>query len=128
MARSTVDEVERKIITLIEKAGDKGLIQRELWSILGLDSRSGARIISRLEKRGIVERERTIYKGKLTYLVKVAKRYREKKYVSPLLKEIPCFSCENLFRCGEGGEHDPAKCEKLSRWLEERALGNKEGS
>lgn len=120
MARSTIDEVERKIINIVEKAGEKGLIQRELWNMLGLDSRSGARIISRLEKRGIVERERTVYKGKLTYLVRVAKKYRERRYISPLLKDIPCFSCENLFRCGEGGEHDPAKCEKLSRWLQEK--------
>ncbi|RLE82669.1 MAG: transcription factor TFIIIC [Thermoprotei archaeon] len=115
------DIIERKILRVLEEAGDEGVVQRELWDIIGVDSRSGARIVARLEKMGLVERERIMYKGKATYILRVPKRVKEGVRIPAELREVPCFSCQYLDICGEGGSVNPERCIKLLRWLEKKA-------
>ncbi len=116
--------IERKILEVVRESGKKGILQREIWKILGLDSRNGARIIRRLEQQGFVTRDTVTYKGRKTYMV-----FATKKALTPLkipdeVKEIPCFSCEKLERCGEGAGINPITCKKLNNWLKEKIRGN----
>ncbi|RLE63869.1 MAG: transcription factor TFIIIC, partial [Thermoprotei archaeon] len=46
--RRRLSDLEKRIIEILETAGDEGLLQRELWNILGIDSRSGMRVVARL--------------------------------------------------------------------------------
>jgi len=110
--------IERKILRALEKAGEKGVIQRELWGMLGVDSRSGARIVARLERMGLVKRKRIMYKGKATYLLKIHEEAKIEMKILEEIKEIPCFTCQYLDICGEGGSVTPEKCMKLLQWLE----------
>ncbi len=108
--------IERKIIDLVRKAGEKGVIQRELWKELGIDSRRGIRIIRRLEQQGIIKREELYYRGRKTYILKPAIMMKAKVVLKPILDEIPCFYCPFLLKCGSG-EINPIQCEKLNEWL-----------
>lgn len=62
-----LDEDEKRAMRLIESEG--GVPQSELWKKLDVSSREGSRIASRLEDRGMVEREEVVYEGNRTYMV-----------------------------------------------------------
>ena len=59
--------LERKAYEIIRKSGKNGILQSELWRILGVDSREGSRIALRLLKKGLIEREPVVHNGKRTY-------------------------------------------------------------
>ena len=106
---------EKKLIELIKKAGKDGILQRDLLKKLNIDSRKGSRILSSIERKGLITRKKISYRGKRTYLITIRKSIRTK--IPEILKEIPCFSCPYLNRCGEGGSPDPRNCRILEEWL-----------
>jgi len=71
-----LSDLEKRIIEVLESVGEEGVIQRELWNLLGVDSRSGMRVVARLERRGLLTRKRIYHKGKATYLLKELYRIR----------------------------------------------------
>ncbi|HDO20603.1 MAG: hypothetical protein NDF53_03080 [archaeon GB-1867-097] len=111
-----LSQMERKAIEVIRKAGEKGILQSELWKILGTDSREGSRIAIRLEKKGLINREPAVYAGKRTFKLTLIKREGRKVSIENV-KGCPCFTCPNLTRCGEGQNITPIKCEKLTDWI-----------
>ena len=66
-AAEDLSDVEREGLQLIRETG--GIHQSDFWKELDVDSRKGSRIIDKLEKRGLVEREEAVYDGHNTYLV-----------------------------------------------------------
>lgn len=124
---SSIRIIERRILEAVKDAGEKGVLQRELWKILGIDSRNGARIVRRLEQQGYLTREAVMYKGRKTYIVRITKKVLTPIVVDPVLKSIPCFTCEYLEKCGEGAEINPIKCEKINKWLSEYVQRKKRG-
>lgn len=112
-----LSDLEKRIIEILETAGDEGLLQRELWNILGIDSRSGMRVVARLERRGFLTRKRVYHKGKATYLLRLSKKAGEEIEIPQILTVLPCFSCPYIDRCDEGGSPDPRNCIELDKWL-----------
>jgi len=113
----TVSEiVEKEILDIVKNAGDKGILQREIWGKIKIDSRRGIKIIKRLEKRGLLTREEYMYKGRKTYLLKPTSKAFKKVRLSEFLEDIPCFFCPYLYKCGSGEFH-PAHCKLLDKWL-----------
>lgn len=47
----------------------KDMFQSELWKTLDVSSRKGSRLASSLAEKGIIDREKTVYKGRVTYLL-----------------------------------------------------------
>lgn len=47
----------------------KDMFQSKLWKILDVSSRKGSRLTSSLAEKGIIDREKTVYKGRVTYLL-----------------------------------------------------------
>jgi len=119
MPRIRLSLMEKRAIEIIKKAGDNGVLQSDLWKILGTDSREGSRIAIRLEKKGIINREPTIHEGKKTYILRIIKR-PPKKISIVTVKGCPCFTCPDLTRCGVGQPINPISCEKLTKWLIEQ--------
>ncbi|AKG39448.1 hypothetical protein MA03_08110 [Infirmifilum uzonense] len=111
------DLLLKKVLETIVNEGDSGILQKELWKKLGLDSRKGLKIIKRLEEQGLIEREQVIQRGRKTYIVRAAHRARKEIELPAFLDEIPCFYCPNLARCASG-EVDFLSCPLLKRWLE----------
>jgi len=107
--------IESTAIQFIKRAGEKGVLQNELLKKLGVTSRKGLKLVSRLEERGLVTKSRELYGGKWTY-----------RLVSPNEKvlnirwddlDCPCFFCGDGGRCGLGNVVSPSSCSPLSAWI-----------
>lgn len=97
-----------------------GIVQSELWHILGIDSREGSKLIARLMRKGLLTREAVTHKGKKTYVLRYADNTRAPVSISINLNpvvEVPCFACKQINRCSIGGYYDPTRCFLLTRYL-----------
>ncbi len=114
-------ELERRILEIVKQRGKNGVIQSELWSILGVDNREGSRAVLSLVRKGLIKREQMLYKGRKTYVLKyVPEKLEEvslKVSLNPVIK-LPCFVCRELYRCGTGGFFNPYKCNLLTYFLQ----------
>ncbi len=143
-----LSEIEIKILTLLYKSGGQ-YIQRNLWRAIGVDGKTGLPHLQRLEKRGLVVRERIGDTKRAQYLVKltpegkkvieqylraagaIAKpevplpdytlRDSELSDVERIVARLPCFFCPYLGVCAKVKYLDPARCEFLSKWLAEQS-------
>lgn len=107
---------EQKAYKYIVEAGEKGILQSELWKLLGTGSKEGSRIAIRLERKNLISRKPVIHNGRKTYLLV---SIDPKSFNSnPILLNSPCFLCPDIDNCGEGREIDPTKCRKLEGWLD----------
>lgn len=126
-------EVEIQILQGLERLGGS-YQQRNLWKYIGIDSKTGLPILARLEKRGLIARERVggnkrgVYVIKLTekayrLLSKIREESTETFVVNfeamtkelQLLLSIPCVYCPYSDKCGVGFI-SPHNCELLTRW------------
>ena len=119
---SVPEILERKLLKVLREAGEEGILQRELWEKLDIDSRKGVRLVRRLERRGLLTRISTTYKGRRAYIVKISERALEKTVLPRSLEDIPCFSCTLLKECGEKISTNPINCPKLNKWLLEGSI------
>ncbi len=128
-------ELELQILLGLERLGGS-YQQRNLWKFIGMDSKSGLPVLSKLERRGLIVREkqggekRGVYVIKLTnkayeLLQKMREREESDRTIalpsvkSPLLKlllSIPCTYCMHISECGYA-KIDPARCVMFSKWL-----------
>ena len=126
-------EVEIQILQGLERLGGS-YQQRNLWKYIGIDSKTGLPILARLEKRGLIARERVggnkrgVYVIKLTekaykLLTKIREESTETFVVDfetmpkelRLLLSIPCVYCPYSDKCGVSFVA-PHNCELLTRW------------
>jgi len=109
------EQLERRVLEIVRAAGDAGILQKEVWHLLNIDSRRGSRIVKRLEQMGLIQREVVVHRGRKVYLLKPTPKLRRMLTLPEELDEIPCFYCPVLTTCGE-----PSKilsCERLHKWL-----------
>ncbi|RLE52224.1 MAG: Lrp/AsnC family transcriptional regulator [Candidatus Methanomethylicota archaeon] len=119
--------MEKRAIEIIKKAGDEGVLQSDLWKMLGTDSREGSRIAIRLERKGFIEREPTVHAGKKTYRLRLIKRPPRKISIATV-KGCPCFVCPDLTKCAIGHVINPVTCKKLTTWILEQISSQLEES
>jgi DNA-binding PadR family transcriptional regulator len=62
-----LSEDERHGLELVRE--ERGIHQSEFWKALDVSSRKGSRIASKLEEKGLVEREETVHGGNTTYYI-----------------------------------------------------------
>jgi DNA-binding MarR family transcriptional regulator len=105
-------DIEEKILKLI-KSKPNGILQNELWKTAKIDSSKCSRIVSKLEKEGLISREQDSSKGSKTYLIKSIEKKQEKvkNYKLLLIEDIfsPCTGCSI--------ECVPEQCIPLSEWV-----------
>jgi len=107
------NDLEQKALQLIMNQGKRGVLQSELWRKMNATSREGSRISIKLEKRGLIYRERELHNGRWTYRL-----YSKKQPVSiDSIITCPCLTCEENDRCGAGGKITPNECERLTQWI-----------
>ncbi len=118
------NRLEKEALKIIVEAGEEGILQSDLWKKLEATSREGSKTALRLEKRGIVSRDKEISEGRWTYRLIAQKQ----PITIETIAECSCFTCEWLDRCGKGGNLDPNLCEVLTIWiLEDKKKGEVEG-
>lgn len=117
---NTVEALEREALNLIERAGKEGVLQSQLIKALGVDSRLGSKIITRLVKRGLVRRDKVTVNGRVTYRLFLADKAVPALNiiidVSSIL-DIPCTTCPYRRDCGVGNLYEPTSCPLLERWI-----------
>lgn len=113
--RGSGSNIESTAMQLIKGGGERGVLQNRLLEKLGVTSRKGLRLVSRLETLGLVTKSKELYGGKWTY-----------RLVSPSEKALnirwddmgcPCFFCGDGGRCGLGNIVSPSSCLPLSEWI-----------
>ncbi len=117
-------ELEKKALELIKSKGS--ILQSDLWKILNLDSRDGSRLVLKLVKKGMVERELVQVNGRKTYKLTIKERriIQRMKGLHISLEstlDVPCTTCKFLQQCGPGNFYSPATCTWMDDWLEKNA-------
>jgi len=110
------NNLEQKALKLVFDAGDKGILQSELWKKLGVSSREGSRMAKKFEEKDKVIREKVLNDGRWTY-----KLYSKKELVTlDSVKGCPCLICDEVDKCFRGGTRDPVYCMALTAWIDPR--------
>ena len=113
-----ITEAEEAAISHVELAGDKGILQSDLWRELKLNSREGSRIAVKLEKQGLLKRVRELSGGRWTYRLYPNNQNKPiKKFSWINLDNCPCFVCTNVKICGAGHTVNPIQCNELDIWI-----------
>jgi len=107
------------LLKLLSESGDEGILQKDLWKKLNIDSRKGIKIVRTLEKQGLLTRQAIIYRGRKSYIVRLGPRYFAKRTIPKYVLSIPCFFCNLLEDCGEKISVNPINCPKMNAWLVE---------
>lgn len=113
--------IESMAMEMIQKAGEKGLLQVDLLKKLGMDNRSGAKLISGLEEQGLIRRSKELYRGKWTH--RIGQTAAKIPVVTWGDMDCPCFFCNDSGRCGLGNMISPSSCSDLSGWLKSSIQG-----
>ena len=130
MVATAIEELERRALKIIEEHGDEGILQATLIRVLGVDSRVGSKVVTRLVKKGIVKREKVTVNGRVTYRLYPARRKAggiEIKVNARSILDIPCTTCRFRRDCGAGAFRDPATCRDLTEWLERLVKARRDG-
>ena len=122
----TKSNLIEQVFETILRTGEAGIFQTELCKVFSLDSRDGSRLVSNLEKRDLISRERMLYNGRWTYKVVVKKSMEITEFIKkPIeiasVEGAPCFGCTYQHLCSsedETSQYSPEKC----RWIEEWVL------
>jgi hypothetical protein len=113
LQQQTDEDLISKVYSLVIGSGGQGILQSELWKILGLTSRDGSRIASRLEKRKLIKRDRVLENGRWTYNLL--------PLVIPIdtssIEDAPCIRCSDEERCHVDGTVSPLTCRLLEDWV-----------
>jgi len=106
-------DLTSRVYKLIVEHGKEGILQSELWKELNLTSRDGSRLAIRLEKRGIIKREKVLDEGRWTYLLIPLRLPVQIKSI----ESSPCIVCLDEVKCTPNGIITPYKCIRLERWV-----------
>ncbi|AAY80677.1 hypothetical protein [Sulfolobus acidocaldarius] len=109
---------EELIYQKIKEAGDKGIPQRDLIKNLGLDARVANTVIKKLIEQKKIKKKSIKENGK--NVIKLFPNEEERIVIYVKLEnivEVPCFTCKNLSKCGNGGITTPSSCSILSKYI-----------
>jgi predicted DNA-binding transcriptional regulator len=102
-----------RVYKLVVEHGKGGVLQSELWKKLNLTSRDGSRLAIRLEKRGMIKREKVLDGGRWTYKLsplRLPARIRS-------IEQAPCVTCPNEIKCAPNGVITPFSCLYIAEWV-----------
>jgi hypothetical protein len=115
---------EDEALKLIAEAGSKGILQCELWERLKIDSGDASDIARKLERDGLVRRQRELHAGRWTYRL-----FATKKLVTlDSIIDCPCTVCLDMDKCSAGGDISPINCDRMARWLVKLVKQNEAGA
>jgi hypothetical protein len=109
-------EVEQKALKLIFEAGDKGVLQKDLWKDLKVSSREGSRLAKKFQEKDRIKREKELNNGRWTYRLFI----KRKPVTLNSVQGCPCLICDEMDKCFRGGLSDPTICQALTAWVDPR--------
>ncbi len=108
-----MEKLTNKVCEIVASYHSDGIFQSELWKRLKLTSRDGSRLALKLERIGMISREKILEKGRWTYKLIIKK--------SPVstqsIEEAPCLTCPVEQKCSLEGEISPRTCQLIEDWV-----------
>ena len=91
---------------------EDGIVQSELWKKFKLTSRDGSRLALKLERMGIITREKILENKRWTYVLKIKKT----PVSTASIENAPCLVCPVEQKCSIDGEVSPRTCQWIEDW------------
>ena len=111
-----MDRITNKVCEIVATFEDKGMFQTDLLKKLKLSSRDCSRLALRLERRGLISREKILQKGRWTYKLII-----EQTPISlESLHDSPCLTCPVEQKCDVTNtypEPSPLYCQLIEDWV-----------
>ncbi len=108
-----MNQLTSKVCDILIHKESVGMLQNELWKKLKLTNRDGSRLALKLERTGIITREKIIVEGRWTY-----KLFLKKTHVSTMsIEDAPCLVCPVEQKCSLEGETSPRSCQLIEDWV-----------
>jgi len=108
-----MEKLTNKVCDIVAKYETNGMLQSELWKKLKLTSRDGSRLALKLERLGIISREKILEKGRWTYKLIIKKT----PVSTESIEEAPCLTCPVEQKCSLEGEISPRTCQLIEDWV-----------
>ena len=111
-----MDRITNKVCEIVAEYEDQGMLQSDLWKKLKLSGRDGSRLALRLERRGLITREKILQKDRWTYKLII-----EQTPISlESLQDSPCLTCPVEQKCDIENaypEPSPLHCQLIEDWV-----------
>ena len=108
-----MEKLMHKVCEILAEREAEGMIQSDLWKKLKLTSRDGSRLALKLERMGIITREKILEKGRWTYKLIIKKT----PVSTESIENAPCLTCPVEQRCTLDGEVSPRTCQWIEDWV-----------
>ena len=111
-----MDRITNKVCEIVATFEDEGMFQNDLLKKLKLSNRDCSRLALRLERRGLISREKILQKGRWTYKLII-----EQTPISlESLQDSPCLTCPVEQKCDVTNVHpepSPLYCQLIEDWV-----------
>ena len=108
-----MERLTNKVCDILAEKESDGMFQSELWKKLKLTSRDGSRLALKLERMGIITREKLLEKGRWTYKLILKKT----PISTQSIENSPCLVCPVEQKCSLEGEISPRNCQFIEDWV-----------
>src|SRR3989337_2874589 len=108
-----MEKLTNKVRDIVAKYETDGMLQSELWKKLKLTSRDGSRLALKLERLGIISREKILEKGRWTYKLII----KRTPVSTESIEDAPCLTCPVEQKCSLEGEISPLTCQLIEDWV-----------
>src|SRR3990172_8336270 len=108
-----MEKLTNKVSDIVAKYETDGMLQSELWKKLKLTSRDGSRLALKLERLGIISREKILEKGRWTYKLII----KRTPVSTESIEDAPCLTCPVEQKCSLEGEISPLTCQLIEDWV-----------
>jgi len=113
LEKTDMDKMCNRVCEIIAGYEAKGILQSELWKKLKLSSRDGSRLALKLERMGMITREKILEKERWTYKLIIKKIPISTKSI----EGAPCLTCPVQSKCSIDGEISPKTCQWIEDWV-----------
>ena len=113
LEKTDMDKMCNRVCEIIAGYENNGTLQSELWKKLKLSSRDGSRLALKLERMGMITREKILEKERWTYKLIIKKIPINTKSI----EGSPCLTCPVEAKCSLDGEISPKTCKWIEDWV-----------
>jgi len=108
-----MERLTNKVCEMLAVYESTGVFQSELWKKLKLSGRDGSRLALKLERIGIINREKILEKGRWTYKLILKKT----PISTESIVDAPCLICPVEQKCSIDGDISPKTCQWIEDWV-----------
>ena len=113
LEKTDMDKMCNRVCEIIAGYESDGILQSQLWKKFKLSSRDGSRLALKLERMGMITREKILEKERWTYKLIIKKSPISTKSI----EGSPCLTCPVEAKCSLDGEISPKTCQWIEDWV-----------